>query len=492
MTRLGLSMLVSLVLPPFLIHHMPPAEFNAWVLILQLSNYVNLLDFGLQTAIGKFVSEYDASGDRQASHDLVSTTFTLLGGAALLACLVVAVMVWFVPEIFPQLPPELVPQVRLALLAVGLTSAAGLPFNTFASTFTGLQQYLFPTVLATVVRVGTAIALITFLLMGGRLVGLGILMGVINLVNSAAQLFGWYRYARARVSFSFFFFHRQTAIQLARYGGAISVWSLAMLFVSGLDLIIVGHYQYSEAGYYQIATGAATFMMTIVSSIFGPLVPAMSSMQANTSPTRLGDLCIRITRYCVLVLCLLGMPLVVGAYPLLCLWVRKAYAASQATPFLQVMVLGNMVRYLALPYSLVVVATGKQHLATVAAVAEACVNLALSIYLVQRVGAVGVALGTLIGAFVSVGMHLLVSIPRTQNTFLVERPRFLMQGLARPLLTCLPSILLFPFWKKLTTLPASPAALAMWALGTMAIAWFVALTNEDRLEVRAAVTRLLY
>jgi O-antigen/teichoic acid export membrane protein len=150
------------------------------------------------------------------------------------------------------------------------------------------------------------------------------------------------------------------------------------------------------------------------------------------------------------------------------------------------------VRYLALPYSLVVVATGKQHLATVAAVAEACVNLALSIYLVQRVGAVGVALGTLIGAFVSVGMHLLVSIPRTQNTFLVERPRFLMQGLARPLLTCLPSILLLPFWKKLTTLPASPSALALWALSTMAIAWFIALTNEDRLEVRAAVTRLLY
>ena len=75
-------MFVSLVLPPFLVHHMTPAEYGAWVLILQLSAYVNLLDFGLQTAIGKYVAEYDASGDREASHHLVSTSFTILAVAA--------------------------------------------------------------------------------------------------------------------------------------------------------------------------------------------------------------------------------------------------------------------------------------------------------------------------------------------------------------------------------------------------------------------------
>src|ERR1700761_9255112 len=63
--RLVLSMLVSLVLPPFLVHHMPPAEYSAWVLILQLSTYVGLLDLGMQTAIGKFVAEYDAAQDHE-------------------------------------------------------------------------------------------------------------------------------------------------------------------------------------------------------------------------------------------------------------------------------------------------------------------------------------------------------------------------------------------------------------------------------------------
>src|SRR5271168_4282846 len=84
MVRVLLSMLVSLVLPPFLVHRMAAAEYSAWVLILQLSGYVYMLDLGVQAAIGKFVAEYDARGDREASHHLISTSFTILAAAAVI------------------------------------------------------------------------------------------------------------------------------------------------------------------------------------------------------------------------------------------------------------------------------------------------------------------------------------------------------------------------------------------------------------------------
>ncbi len=104
LVRVLLSMLVSLVLPPFLVHRMAPAEYSAWVLILQLSAYVYLLDFGLQTAIGKFVAEYDASGDHEASHHLVSTSFTILAIAAAIACCGDCRDGWSVPQLFHQMP----------------------------------------------------------------------------------------------------------------------------------------------------------------------------------------------------------------------------------------------------------------------------------------------------------------------------------------------------------------------------------------------------
>jgi O-antigen/teichoic acid export membrane protein len=470
---------------------MAPAEYSAWVLILQLSAYVNLLDFGLQTAIGQFVAEYDASGDHEASHHLISTSFTILAAAACIACVVIGAMVWSVPRLFHQMPPALVPEVRIALLAIGLSTAIALPFGIFLSTFIGLQQYFFPTVIATFSRVGSAAALIILLLLHGHLVQLALVMASFNVAAAATQLLGWRRYVKARVNFSFLLFDRRSAAKLAKYGSVLSIWTVAMFFISGLDLVIVGHYHYQDTGFYAVANGAANFMLALVSSVFGPLIPAISSIQSGTTPSRIGDLCIKATRYCGLLLCLLGLPLLFGAYPLLSLWVGKRYAAQSAL-YLQVLVIGNIVRQLVFPYILVVVATGKQHLATIAAIAEACVNIALSIWLVQRIGAVGVAVGTLVGAFVCVGVHLLVSVRLTQVAIHMNRSRLFFEGLLRPLLTIVPAFFLYPFWRRLDMLPAQPAILATWVALTALIAWRVVLTADDRSAFLSFVRRLLY
>ena len=371
----------------------------------------------------------------------------------------------------------------MALLAVGLSTAFALPFSTFLSTFTGLQQYVFPTVVATFSRVGTAAALIVLLLLHGSLVQLALVMAAFNVVTAAIQFLGWRRLVRARVDFSFLLFHRGSAVRLAKYGSVLSIFTLAMFLISGLDIVIVGHYAYQETGFYAVANDAVNFMLALVSSVFGPLIPAVSSIQSATTPSRIGELCIKATRYCALLLCLLGLPLLIGAYPLLSLWVGKRYAAQSAL-YLEVLVLGNVVRQLAFPYILVVVATGKQHLATIAAISEACVNIVISIWLVQKIGAIGVAIGTLIGAFVSVGVHVLVSMPRTQTAILIRRSRFLLQGLLRPLLMVIPSLFLYPFWRRLNVLPAEPAALALWVAATAAIAWWAVLTHGGPAGIR--------
>jgi hypothetical protein len=141
LTRVILGMLISLVLPHFLVHHLGTAEYSAWVLILQLAAYVNFLDLGLQTAIGKFVAEYTAAGNAMAARKTVSTAFTVMVGAGLLGALAIFGMVWQVPRLFTQMPGALVSDVRGGLLAVGVSVAFALPFGVFLATFTGLQEY---------------------------------------------------------------------------------------------------------------------------------------------------------------------------------------------------------------------------------------------------------------------------------------------------------------------------------------------------------------
>jgi O-antigen/teichoic acid export membrane protein len=266
---------------------------------------------------------------------------------------------------------------------------------------------------------------------------------------------------------------------LAKYGSVLSVWTIATLLISGLDVVIVGHYDYKDTGYYGIAAAATNFMLVVITSVFGPLLPAVSSMRSEKTPSQIGALVIKVTRWCVLLLCLLGLPLFFGAYPLLNLWVGQSYAI-QSVLFLQVLVLGNAIRMMGYPYALVVVAAGKQRLATIAAVAEATVNVTVSIYLVQRIGAVGVAIGTCVGALVSLGMHLTVSMRSTYMSILLSRRRFVLEAVLRPLSCVIPSMLLLPFWKRSAVLPARLPWLVIWILFTCTIAWLIGLKSAER------------
>jgi len=488
MARIVVSMLVALVLPPLLVHRFAPAEYSAWVLILQCSAYVNLLDLGLQTAIGKFVAEYDALGGRTVSSQILSSSFAILCVSAMIGAVGIAIITWRVPQLFHQTPPALVGDLREGILVVGLSTVFALPFGAFLAVFTGLQRYGFPTALALISKISSSAALAGLLLMHGTLLQLVWVMATFNVATAVGQFSGWRKYAKERVGFSWTLVDREVALRLIRYGSVLSIWTVAALFISGLDMVIVGHYDYKDTGYYGIACAVTNFMVLVFGSLFGPLLPAVSSLQSGRTSSQMGELTIKTTRYCALVLYLVGLPLVLGAYPLLKLWVGHDYAIRSAL-FLQILVLGNAIRQLGYPYALVVVATGKQHLATIAGVTEAIVNTSVSIYLVQRIGAVGVAIGTLVGAFVSLGLHLLVSMRFTRSAITMSRRLFVLEGLLRPSLCALPSILLIPAWKTSTMLPVSPFWLAMWALATLGIAWFIGITKEERSSLRKILLR---
>ena len=488
LARVLLSMLVALVLPPLFVHRMASVEYSAWVLILQCSAYINLLDLGLQTAVGKFVAEYEAAGDRVASSRILSNSFVILCMSALVGAGTIAIVAWRVPQLFRQMPVGLVGDLRQGILVVGLSTVLALPFGAFLAAFTGLQRYGFPTALALISKLVSSAALAALVLMHGTLVQLAWLMGICNVATAAGQLWGWRRYAKDRVGFAFKLIHRETALRLAKYGSVLSIWTIATLLISGLDVVIVGHYDYKDTGYYGIAAAATNFMLVLVTSVFGPLLPAVSSMGSEKTPSQIGALVIKITRWCVLLLCLLGLPLFFGAYPLLKLWVGQSYAI-QSVLFLQVLVLGNAIRMMGYPYALVVVATGKQRLATIAAVAEALVNITVSIYLAQRIGAVGVAIGTCVGALVSLGVHLTVSMRSTHLTIFLSRRRFVLEAILRPLSCVIPSMLLLPFWKRFSVLPARLPWLIIWIFCTCTIAWLVGLKSTER---RGSLQTLLH
>ena len=149
--------------------------------------------------------------------------------------------------------------------------------------------------------------------------------------------------------------------------------------------------------------------------------------------------------------------------------------------------LGNVLRQLGFPYALFIVATGKQRYATVAPIAESLVNITLSLLLARHYGAVGVALGTLFAAGVGLLCHLFISMRYTQSVIAVHRPRLLLQGVLRPCLAALPTLLLIPFWRRFDLRPAYPGLLAAWVITSALILWRVGFTGKERMQLQQQI-----
>lgn len=489
--RLLLSLAFSLYLPHFLVHHMDPAEYSAWVVILQLAAYINYLEFGIQTAVSKFVAEYDARGDRNELHRTVSSAFLLLVAGGCIGLIAIAILSWKVPVLFQGMPVALWPQVRLGLIAIGCSTAFSLPFCTFTAIFVGLQQYTYPTLVATFSRALSMAAIIVTLLATGDLLRMALVLAFFNIITALATYAGWYKLAAHRVPLRIAAATRIHLQRLFRYCGVLSVWTFGGLFVSGLDTLIVGHFDFRNTGYYAVAASATNFAVMLFGSLISPLMPATASFGVVSTSERMGSLLLRASRYSNLLLFLIALPLFAGGYILLRLWVGADYAAH-AVGFLQILLVANVLRCLVYVYATMVVAGGRQRSATLSPACEAVLNFGLSILLARHYGAVGVAWGTLAGALLGVMLHLLQSMPRTQDLLRFDRLQLIMSSIARPAIVLLPAVALLTA-NRLAPVNSSlaPLLVGLCIVVTAMVAWRFVLDPGERQELlRLASTRM--
>jgi O-antigen/teichoic acid export membrane protein len=307
---------------------------------------------------------------------------------------------------------------------------------------------------------------------------MGGLVALVYVATGLLQIVAWHKLA-SRIRVSLHGLDYCVLKKMLTYCSVLAIWSAGMLCVSGLDVTIVGRYDFGQTGFYSIATLPTTFIISLMGAALGPFLPTTSAMSTHRTPSDMGNVLSRTTRYSTILLLLSGLPLLVGAYPILRLWVGPNYALHTVS-YLRVLVLANILRTMCAPYATMLVATESQKVAIVGATAEAIVNVGCSIFLASRIGAIGVAYGTFLGSLVSVAMHFAISMRYTYRKFTVSRTQLFLSGFLRPALIAIPSLLVLPLWWSKGTPSFSPQLWLLWGLGTLLLAWFVGLKAEER------------
>jgi O-antigen/teichoic acid export membrane protein len=426
---------VALAVPPFLTRALAPDKYGAWVLVLQMAAYVGYLEFGIQTAIGRFVAHGNERSDFEHRNRTVNTAFAILSAACLVAMVLITVLIVFLPALFRKMPGGLYSDVRIALALVGGSLAIGLPASVVNGIFAGLQRYDLIAVVVAGSRMLGAFVLVVIARHGGQIPALALSVAAVNLATYTLQWLLWRRYVP-----DFRFSRRYVTLDAGRelldYCASLTVWSFGMLLISGLDLTLVGIFDFQKVAFYAVAASLVTFVAGLQNAVFSVLVPSTAVLHARGASWELGRVVIDGTRYGMFLLLLMGVPLILAAKPILRIWVGPDYARS-ATILLKVLVVANVLRLSAVPYIVTLIGTGQQRLVVLTPILEGLTNLLASAVAGYYWGAVGVAIGTLCGALAGVAGTLFYNMPRTIEVKFSMR-EYVLDSVLKPVLCVLP------------------------------------------------------
>jgi O-antigen/teichoic acid export membrane protein len=321
---------------------------------------------------------------------------------------------------------------------------------------------------------------------------MAVMVGITNLAAGFWQYVA-YRKIAAGYHLSRQLISKKSVIEVAESCLSLSVSTLGLLIVSGLDTTIIGFYDYKSIPYYALAATLTNFIFGISISILNTVIPVASSIGARNEPESLGKLLVSTTRYAVALLIATNLPAILLSKTIITLWVGADYAV-QTSHLFELLVAANFVRQVGGPYFTIAIGCGEHRKVILSPLLEAATNLFFSLLLTARIGADGVAIGTFMGGLVSVSMHLAYNLPRTKKIFVADRMSLVMTIFKPILLVVAPTILLFALNNQYGNTTNVMLNTLMAAILT-AIGWFVlwkyVLVAEDRQMAALAVNKVL-
>jgi O-antigen/teichoic acid export membrane protein len=436
--RGGATALVALALPHFLTRSLGHERFAAWSLLLQMSAYTSYLDFGVQTAVARFLAGYMERGEERQRDRLVSTALALLSGAAVFAMFLILVLLWQLPNLFAGIPIELMPEFRFAAAVLGASVVLALPLSTFSGVLLGLHRNEYVAGAVGGSRLLGAVGVLSLVRHTHSLIVLAACIAITSVMGGFVQ-FVMVKHLLPALRVSFAGVRISTAMELGGYCVGLTVWTVGMLLISGLDVAIVGHVDFKAVGYYSIAATLVMLFSGAHSAISSAFMTPVAALHATGEIDRIRKVILHATRWSTFINLLAVTVTFLCGKIILRAWVGESYA-TEALPIVEILMLAQAIRLVMNPYASALIATNLQKHGIAQGAIEGVINLGCSIVGAYWIGPLGVALGTLIGAVCGIVWTSLLTLRRTAEIS-SGRWNFISEGILRPFLCTLPLLL---------------------------------------------------
>ena len=422
---------MSIILTPLILHHLGDEQYGLWALVFSFAGYFNVFDFGLSSAVIRYVSRFYALRDYQELTRYINTILFIFACISVFLLLATVTVSWYVASIF-HISPGLHRSARLLFLMVGCMFALQFSGDVFLGILQGVQEFWSQNLIKTAAGVLRLVLIMIVLDRGLGLLSISMVAVGLSLSSYIAYVFIAYR----RLPLRFFpkFADFGVLREIVRYSSTTFASIVAGGFTTTAGNTIIGIFLGPAAiTPFAIATKFVEYANRLVQSSAQIFTPMSSHFDATGELGRLQRVFIVGNRACAF----LAFPACAGMLILgrsaIEVWVGPRYgwcygllavlSVPYALQFAQLAspkILYGMARHLTL---------GKARLA------EAAANVVLSIILLHFYGVWGVALGAAIPKFFASVFFLPAHLCHILN---VSIRSFVREAYMWPLVTCLP------------------------------------------------------
>lgn len=382
---------VNIALLPYIVTHIGKEIYGIFTIVMVITGYLALFDFGLTGAIVKYVAELSAQQEYDEARNIItaSVTFLLIIGVVA-AIILISAGFWF-DTIFKVSESNKI-VVRELLWVAGLASFLIWPGKAFDAALQGFQCYGWIAINSVFSAILIGVCALLVFSNGYSIVHYMIGYYLINIIKYYVSYVVVSRRVNRKPVFRLWL-SRDTLKKMMGFGSFLFYGALTNIIILQFDNIVIGYFlSVAAVTIYTVVYYMQNLFRVANSLLNGPLFPFYAEMHGQGRAAEEKVLLLRGTKIMSLIFVTMVVITIIYARPLILVWMGAGFEESILPA--QILISFWIVNGTLEVGTGMLTAKGFVRVPFFINLINAICNIGLSLLLVKPLGIVGVVLGT--------------------------------------------------------------------------------------------------
>lgn len=318
------NIITGLVFTPWVIRTIGKEDYGLYTLAMSVISLF-LFDFGLGSAVTRFLSKYLAHQDQKSADSFLGIVYKLYISIDIILILVLLGVYFFIPSIYAQLSTDEIEKFKVVYAIAAIYSICSFPFIPVNGILTAHEKFVQSKLCDVINKFIIVVSMTICLALGWGLYALVLVNAFAGLITISNKIWCIYHFTKQRIRWSYANWHNYQ--EIASYSGWVTLKSLAQRCIMNIAPSILGILSGStEIAVLGIAITLEGYTYMFSSAIGGMFLPKVSRVIAKDNDIL--PLMVKVGRIQFIVVGLIVTGVLIFGHEFIHYWVGDGFSDS--------------------------------------------------------------------------------------------------------------------------------------------------------------------